>query len=101
MWPRMQGNKPGSPLAPFSRVLASNEYVKVLLAFLAPALLSAAILPDTIGDWHKANSSAPALADQPLWNEYGLNDSETAAYEKGAGKVNVTAYKMQDTTGAL
>ncbi len=88
--------------APIPKDLASNSFVRVLLcALLVPALLPATILPDAIGDWHKAKSSAPALTDQAVWTEYGLRDSETAAYEKGAEKVSVTAYQMQDSTGAF
>ncbi len=57
----------------------------VLLALcagvMAPAVSSAAILPDTIGDWKKGEGTPAATPDAKVWREYGLQDSETAPYE--------------------
>lgn len=75
--------------------------MKLLLSLLAPALLSAAILPDAMGDWHKSKSAAPALDDSQLWTEYGLRESESAVYEKGAEKITISAYRLQDPTAAM
>ena len=72
-----------------------------LPALLLPGLCLAAILPDTIGPFHRASTSQPALADRPLWDEYGLKDSETAAYQNGPAKFTATAYRLQDTTACL
>src|SRR6185312_16790789 len=68
---------------------------------LAPALASAAILPDAIGAHHRASVSQPVLNGRELWDEYGLHDYESATYENGAAKFTVTAYQLQDSTGAM
>ena len=68
---------------------------------LLPLIGSAAILPDSIGDWRRTGSSQPALSEKPLWSEYGLKDWETAAYQGGAKKFSVSGWQLQDTTGAL
>lgn len=70
------------------------------LALLAP-LLSAAILPETIGPYHRASTGQPALSDQALWNEYGLKSSETAAYENGGKRFIATAWQLGDATAAM
>jgi hypothetical protein len=74
---------------------------KFLLALLLPALAQAAIWPDAIGAWHRAAVSKPVLADAPLWDEFGLRESETASYENGSAKFTATAWRLQDSTGAL
>jgi hypothetical protein len=73
---------------------------KFSLLFL-PVLLSAAILPDTIGDWMKGPGAVAALADQKVWQEYGLQDSETAEYSAAGRKYTISAYRFGDATGAL
>jgi hypothetical protein len=64
-------------------------------------LLGAAILPDTIGAYHRAAAQKLKLDDLPLWEEYGLKESESAIYENGGQKFVVDAYRLQDTTGAM
>jgi hypothetical protein len=71
------------------------------IALLLPSLAAAAILPDTIGPSQRGNPSKPVLSDQPIWTEYGLKDSETAAYQNGATKFTATAWQFQDTTGSM
>ncbi|MDP9052724.1 MAG: hypothetical protein M3N93_00230 [Acidobacteriota bacterium] len=73
---------------------------RIALLFL-PVLLSAAILPDTIGDWKKGPGAAASLPDKKLWQEYGLQDSETAGYSAASGKFSISAYRFADGTGAL
>ena len=73
----------------------------VFAVFLLPVAGSAAILPDAIGAFHRTGTSKPALADKPLWDEYGLKDWEAASYENGAAKLMVSAWQFQDTTGSL
>ena len=74
---------------------------KLLAVFLLPAALAAAILPETIGDYHRTATSKPALNDRPLWHEYGLKEAETAAYLNGDSRFSVTAYRLTDSTAAL
>jgi hypothetical protein len=77
---------------------------KLFLLFL-PALLSAAILPDTIGDWNKGAADRAAVPNQKVWQEYGLQDSEMADYASGTGKsstkYSISAYRFTDATGAF
>ncbi len=75
--------------------------MRAFLLFLLPALAGAAILPDTIGPYHRVSTSQPAIASRDLWDEYGLRDYESAAYENGASKMTATAYQLQDSTGAM
>ena len=65
---------------------------------------SAAILPDTIGDWKKGAATPAAVPDQKVWQEYGLQDSETAAYTgspTGPKTYSISAYRFADATGAF
>ena len=75
--------------------------MKLLAAVLLPLLAGAAILPDSIGPYHRGEATQPMLADRPVWDEYGLKDSETATYTNGASRFTATAYQLQDTTGSL
>jgi len=72
-----------------------------LLALLLPALAGAATWPDTLGAFHRTATSAPALTDRELWNEFGLKESESATYENGKDKFTAAVYRLQDTTGSL
>lgn len=89
----------------------------LLLAALALPL-GAAIFPDQIGDFAKSAPKALSVADQALYNEYGLVATEQAEYTKAAppdpagdppgnppAQTNqhftATAWHMRDSTGAL
>jgi hypothetical protein len=74
---------------------------RFLLALLLPTLAQAAIWPDAIGAYRRTAASKPVLADGPLWDEYGLRESETATYENGSARFTATAWRLQDSTGAL
>jgi hypothetical protein len=73
----------------------------LLPSVLLPAVASPAILPDTIGAWQKGAVTAAAVPDQKLWREYGLQDSETAAYAANAQKYTISAYRFNDGVGVL
>ncbi len=75
--------------------------MKVFAILFVPVLASAAILPDTIGPYHRTAVSQPTLNGRELWDEYGLHDYESALYENGAAKFTATAYQLQDSTGAM
>ena len=74
---------------------------KFVAVFLLPAAVAAAILPDSIGDYHRTATSRPALTGRQLWDEYGLKEAETATYQNGDSRFSVTAWRMIDSTGAL
>jgi hypothetical protein len=72
-----------------------------LFLMLLPLVASAAILPDSVGPFHRTGTSQPAISEKAIWDEYGLKSSEAAAFEDGKQKLTVTAWQLQDTTGAL
>src|SRR5271163_3878395 len=76
-------------------------FAALLLPLLALPTLAAAILPDTIGAYHRTTVSQPTLNGRDLWDEYGLHEYESAAYENGAAKFTAAAYQLQDSTGAM
>jgi hypothetical protein len=63
--------------------------------------LSAAILPQTVGAFQKGPSRPLAVETRPVWDEYGLQETEQASYEKEGVTLNVRAYRLQDATAAL
>ncbi|MGA2196708.1 MAG: DUF6599 family protein [Bryobacteraceae bacterium] len=73
----------------------------LLCALLLPGLSLAAILPDSIGAYTRGAVSQPTLENRPLWDEYGLKNWESAAYQNGKARFVATAYQLGDTTGAL
>ncbi len=75
--------------------------MKLIAVLFLPALVGAAILPDDIGAYHRTGTAPAAVTDRPVWNEYGLQASESASYENGAEHLTVSAWQLQDTTGAL
>jgi hypothetical protein len=68
---------------------------------LAPLMASAAILPDAIGAYQKKATQPRTISDRAVWDEYGLKDTEGAVYEQDGKQFSVTAYRLQDSTGAL
>jgi hypothetical protein len=76
--------------------------MRILAAGLLAAMLGrGAILPETIGPHQRAAVSQPDLADRAVWNEYGLQASESAEYENGASRFTAAAYQLRDSTGAM
>ena len=75
--------------------------MKLFVCLLLPVLASAAILPDAIGSYQRGAVTQPALADRPLWDEYGLKNFESAIYQDGKSRFTATAYQLQDTTGSM
>jgi hypothetical protein len=75
--------------------------MRFLLALLIPVVSQAAIWPDAIGPYHRTATMPVSLTDRPVWDEYGLKESEGARYDNGAFSFTATAFVLQDTTGAL
>jgi hypothetical protein len=71
-----------------------------LLALL-PAFLNAAVWPDQFGAFTKASSKPVELAGKNVWMEYGLEETEQAAYSSGAERFTAVAFRFRDPTGAL
>ena len=64
-------------------------------------MLHAAIWPDQLGPFTKASSKPAEVADQAVWQEYGLQETEQAEYASGGQHFTATAYRLKDPTGAL
>jgi hypothetical protein len=76
----------------------------IVLCLLVPAaclVSQAALLPDDIGAYHRTAAKAVPISDQALWKEYGFQEGETATYQSGDSQYTVTAWRLQDATGAL
>ncbi len=75
------------------------KYVLALL--LLPGLSLASIWPDNFGAFHRTAVQPLDVPDRPLWDEYGFQQAEQAQYESGHQKLLASAYRLQDSTGAL
>jgi len=73
----------------------------ILALLVAPCLLAASMLPDTIGAAHRAGEHQPALTDRAVWDEYGLKTWEAATYKADRASFTVTAWQLGDPTAAL
>ncbi len=71
------------------------------LALLVASCAQAAVWPDQVGEYKKSSSKPVAVADRPLWDEYGLKQADEAEYAAGTKHFTGTAYRFQDPTGAF
>ena len=75
---------------------------RVLLALLLPTLATAGIWPDDLATFHRVSVRPVATeSNQEIWNEYGFQEGEVARYEDAGAKFAATAYRFQDSTGAM
>ncbi len=83
-------------------MLRSGVLKRLLLAGLLGTLAAyGAIWPPQIGGFKRTSSAPAAVQDRPLWDEYGLEEAETAGYSDGARQFAATAYRLKDPTGAF
>ena len=79
----------------------------LLVLLTAPLLLAQApIFPDQIGPYQKSVPRTVSVADRALYEEYGLQATESADYataDAGAAKkrFSATAWRLRDATGAM
>src|SRR5258708_35372478 len=71
------------------------------LALLGSLTASAAIFPDQVGDFKKGPPKTIGIPDQALYEEFGLNATEQAEYNADGRKFMATAWRLNDSTGAL
>ena len=76
----------------------------VLSVFLCVPLrllcLSAAILPERFGDFQRSAVQPFTPTEAAVYQEYGLDAAEKAHYAAGDRKVEITALRAKDPTGA-
>lgn len=75
--------------------------MRLLLALILPVVSFAGIWPDTFGAFHRVAAKPIEVSSRPLWDEFGLQQAEQAQYEFQDKKFTGTAYRLQDSTGAL
>jgi hypothetical protein len=75
--------------------------MKLALLFFIPLFAGAATWPEMFGEYRRTSAAPAKLTDQPLWDELGLKDAETAVYESGKAKFAATSYRLADTTASL
>jgi len=62
----------------------------------------AAIFPDHLGTYQKSAPKTIGIPDQELYDEYGLEATESADYTSPDKKhISATAWRLHDSTGAL
>ncbi len=74
---------------------------RLLFLLAIPVAAFPAILPETIGAWQRGAPSAAVIPDQRVWQEFGLQDSETSPYSANGQKYTISAYRFADATGAF
>jgi hypothetical protein len=79
----------------------ARKFLTFCLFLLGGLGAHAALLPDDIGTFHRVSAKPVTLTDQALWREYGFQEGETATYQSGDTTFTVTAWRLQDATGAL
>lgn len=74
----------------------------VAVLLLLPGFVRADLLPEALGEFERQEVEK-AVPEQPeLYEEYGLEDAETALYLTGSGqKARVTSQQFYDDTGAF
>jgi len=75
--------------------------MRLLLTLVLPAVSFAGIWPDTFGTFQRTAAKPVVVPDRPLWEEAGLQQAEQAEYNLQGRKFTATAYRLQDSTGAL
>ena len=60
-----------------------------------------AIFPDQIGDFEKGSPKTISVPDQALLDEFGLKATEQAEYKAAEKHFTATAWRFQDSTGAM
>lgn len=77
-------------------------HLLVLLSLLASLPLSAALLPEALGEFERQTVEPFQPAELSIFNEFGLEEAERARFTTAAGeRVVVTASRFQDPTGAF
>ena len=80
-----------------------QKMLRCQLLILAVLAISAhaELLPERFGNYTRGAMKPVAVADRPIWDEYGFDAAEQATYKSGANQMVATAYRLKDPTGAL
>ncbi len=84
------------------KVARSQEPVaRIGLLFVLASLASAGIFPDKIGDFERGAPTSLTMPDRALFDEFGLEATEQAAYKSEGKRFSATAWRFKDSTGAM
>jgi hypothetical protein len=83
-------------------MLRSSILKQLLLAGLLGAVAAyGAIWPSQFGQFKRTSSAPAAVQDRPLWDEYGLEEAETAHYSDAKSQFSATSWRLKDPTSAF
>jgi hypothetical protein len=79
-----------------------QKMLRRLIVFAIAAVAAhAAVFPDQIGDFKRSPAKSLMLPDKALDDEYGLQATEQAVYNADGKRFEATAWRFQDSTGAM
>jgi hypothetical protein len=78
-----------------------HKCIPVVVLLCLTGLAQAAIFPDQIGDYQKSAPKTVAVPDKALYDEYGMEATEQAQYAAPEKRFLATAWRFQDSTGAM
>src|ERR1700676_5123798 len=85
-----------------SRSVITGAWRWLALLVLSATAAQAAIFPDQIGPYQKSAPKTIGIPDQPLYEEYGLEDTEAAEFTAPNQKhFSAVGWRLHDSTGAL
>ncbi len=73
----------------------------ILFSVAAPFAWGQSVWPEQLAAHRRAAVRPVSLDDRAVWEEYGLELAERAAYESEVRNFQATAYRLKDPTGAL
>jgi hypothetical protein len=59
------------------------------------------IWPPRLDSWERVNIAPAAVPDKELYEEFGLEEAQSADYKGPQGQFSATAWRMSDPTGAM
>jgi hypothetical protein len=89
-------------LQALKNVVRSQESgVRIALLLLTSDVASGAIFPDKIGTFERGAPTSLSIPDRALFDEFGLEATEQAAFKSEAKHFTATAWRFKDSTGAM
>jgi len=94
------------PMRQREKVQKMSRSLKIAFALgivpLLTGVVQGAIFPDHLGTYERSAPKTIAVPDKELYDEYGLEATESADYTSpGKKPISATAWKLHDSTGAL
>ena len=78
------------------------RFVLAAALLAAPSFLAADLLPEALGEFTRGDLQTHTPEDQALYDEFGLEEAETAVYRTSNGSsATVVAQQFYDDTGAF